>query len=76
MNISEQRQECGWSPEQAADACGVSLEAWNALEGGSVLPHAAYPWSSLVEQWERVYLQRMFDRHSWIDGSDTRPRGF
>ena len=63
MNVREQREQCGWSQEQAAEACGCSLGAWQDFEGDS----GAFT-DTFLPEWLTAYRVRMNDRYGWLLG--------
>ena len=66
--ITQQREQCGWSQEEAAEACGdPRVWLWQAFENDPRIPFPEY-WWDYQKRWEAAYKARMNDRYGWLLG--------
>ena len=65
--ITQQREQCGWSQEEAAAACGIRLLTWDVFEGiGDDDPKHA--WDTVRAIWDLAYKSRQNDMYGWLLG--------
>ena len=66
MTIKQQREQCGWSQEQAAEACEISAWLWGMFEAGKPVRPEFH--EAALTAWNRAYKARMNERYGWLLG--------